>query len=103
MTRSARHSVRISEHPRAVRQIRRARSLGGLGALMLVALLSLRAGVPAFDAGLRALGAGVATYVIVWALMLQAWRHIAVAELRAARRAAQERRERALADAHAEA
>jgi hypothetical protein len=101
VSRRARHAVRIAEHPRAVRQIRRARALGGLAALAAVATLSLRAGVPVFDAGVRALASGVAAYVVVWACAVHAWRHIAVAELQAARAAARERRARAASEAGA--
>lgn len=86
-----RHAVRVADHPRALRQIRRAKGLGGLGAFALVALLSLRAGVPPFDAGVRALAFGVGGYVVAWALAVHAWRHLAVAELRAARVRALER------------
>lgn len=84
--------VRLCDHPRATRQIEVARSVAALGAFALAALLSHRAGLPAFDAGVRALVAGVVGYVAVWALGIAIWRHLAVAELETARQAAAERR-----------
>lgn len=90
--------VRLCDHPRATRQIEVARSVAGLAAFALAALLSLRAGLPAFDAVLRALIAGVVGYVAVWALTVAVWRHLAVAELETARRAAAERRGAARGD-----
>jgi hypothetical protein len=86
------HEVRLCDHPRATRQIEVARGAAGLAAFALAALLSLRAGLPTFDAGLRALIAGVVGYVAVWALAVAVWRHLAVAELKTARQAAEERR-----------
>ncbi len=86
------HEVRLSEHPRAMRQIEAARGGGAAGAFAICLLLSVRAGLPLFDAGVRSLVVGIATFVIVWALAVQVWRHLAVAELQAARRQAMERR-----------
>jgi hypothetical protein len=88
----AEQEVRLSDHPRARRQIEVARGWAGLVAFALAGWLSYRAGVPAFEAGIRALVAGVVGYVAVWALTVAVWRHLAVAELEAARQAAEERR-----------
>ena len=89
------HPVRLADHPRAVRQIESFRGGAAIAAFFLTALLSHRAGLPVFDAGVRALGAGLATFVVAWALAVQVWRHLAVAELNAARRAALARRQAA--------
>jgi hypothetical protein len=75
----------VANHPRAGTQVARAKAWGGLGGFLLVALLSLRAGVPAPDALLRALAAGVVAYVATWAAAVLVWRHLVVAELRAVR------------------
>ena len=49
------HEVRLTDHPKAARQIELARGWGAITAFLLTAWLSHRAGVPAFDSGLRAL------------------------------------------------
>ena len=49
-------------------------------------LLSLRANVPVFDAWMRGLGAGIAAYVVAWGISLSVWRHLAMAEIEAARK-----------------
>jgi len=86
------HEVRLSDHPRALRSIESVRGGAAVAAFALCGLLSLRAGLPPFDAGLRALGTGIVTFIVVWTLAVQVWRHLAVAELQAARRLAMERR-----------
>ncbi len=73
----------VATHPRAAGQVRRAKGLGGLAGFAIAAYLSLRAGVPADQAGLRALAAGVAGYMLAWACAVTVWRHLVVAELRA--------------------
>ncbi|HEY2477633.1 MAG TPA: hypothetical protein VGI17_02790 [Solirubrobacterales bacterium] len=85
-------AIRLSDHPRATRQIELARGWGGIGAFVLVGLLALHAGVPAASAGLRALIAGVVGYVACWFLAVLVWRHLAVAEEAAARSFAEQRR-----------
>jgi uncharacterized membrane protein YccC len=85
--------IRLCDHPRASRQIELSRAWAGIGAFALVALLSHRAGVPAFEVGLRALAAGVVGYVAAWGLAVLVWRQLAVAEARAAHAAAVARRE----------
>lgn len=91
-----RPEVRLCDHPRATRQIDLARGWAGIATLAAVWLLSLRAGVPVLEAGLRALLAAVAAYVAVWALAVLVWRQLAVAEVRAAHAAAEERRREVL-------
>ena len=95
----------VANHPRAGAQVARAKAWGGLGGFALVALLSLRAGVPTADALLRALLAGVVAYVATWAAAVLVWRHLVVAELRAVRRhrAAEAAARRAAAAQRAEA
>jgi high-affinity Fe2+/Pb2+ permease len=85
-------AIRLSDHPRALRQIDLARGIGGVGSFALVALVALNSGVPATSAGIRALLAGVIGYVVCWGLAVTVWRHLAVAEEAAARVAAEQRR-----------
>jgi protein-S-isoprenylcysteine O-methyltransferase Ste14 len=72
---------RLSRHPRARRQIREAKAWAGIVGFALVALLSLQAGQPLFDAGARALAAGVGCYVAGWAVAVTVWTHLARAEV----------------------
>lgn len=76
----------VANHPRAGAQVARAKAWGALAGFALVAMLSLRAGVPTADALLRALLAGLAAYVAAWACAVAVWRHLVIAELRAVRR-----------------
>jgi hypothetical protein len=46
--------------------------------------MSHKAGVPTFDVGLRAIVAGMVGYMLAWACALTVWRHLVLAELRAA-------------------
>lgn len=78
--------LRLADHPRAIRHIRVGRAWGALVAFAAVLLLSLRAGVPLDPALTRALGSGIAGYVVTWAVMVLAWRQLAQAEIEAARR-----------------
>lgn len=96
-------TMRLADHPRARRHIRKAKGWGGLLAFVLVGLLSLRAGVPAFEAGVRALLAGGAGYAVAWGAAVLAWRHLAVAEVRAAEARTIERRQRMLEARRAQA
>ena len=85
-------AIRLSAHPRALRQIEQARGWGGIGCFGLVALLGLAAGVPPVTIGLRALVAGIVGYMLCWFLAVVVWRHLAVAEEAAARSFAEQRR-----------
>jgi hypothetical protein len=80
--------IRLADHPRARRQIATAKGWGGLVGFVLVGWLSHKAGVPAFQAGLRALAGGVGLYVLAWAGAVAVWREVAVAEVVRARRRA---------------
>jgi hypothetical protein len=75
----------VAAHPRARRSIRRAKGWGGLIGLLLVLVASMHGGVPAWDACVRALGGGLLGYVVGWTAAVYAWRHLAMAEIRAAR------------------
>jgi hypothetical protein len=74
----------VANHPRARASVRRAKGWGGLIGFGIAAYLSFQAGVPAPAAGLRALGAGLAGYILAWACAVAVWRHLVVAEMRAA-------------------
>jgi hypothetical protein len=78
--------LRLRDHPRAQLHIRKAKGWGGLVAFAVVAYLSLNAGVPFADAGLRALGAGVAGFVVCWGAAVLVWHNLAQAELELTRR-----------------
>jgi hypothetical protein len=85
--------VRIATHPRARRQIALAKSYAGLGAFAFVAYSAYRGGAPFVDVAERALLWGIAAYVLVWALAVHVWRHLAVAEVKAAEKRWRERKE----------
>jgi len=78
------NAISVSAHPRAAYSIRRAKGFGGLFGLILVGWLSWRAGALPVDAATRALVGGVAGYVAAWVIAVQVWRHLVVAEARAA-------------------
>ena len=63
--------------------MQRWRALGGLIGFGLTLLLSLQAGVPAFDAVTRSLVAGIAVHLAAWAIAVTVWRQLMLAELRA--------------------
>jgi hypothetical protein len=77
---------RLSAHPKARRQIRAIKAWSGLVAFVIVQYLSLHAGLPAFDAGIRALAAGVVGYVLGWVAGVMIWRQLALAEIEDLRR-----------------
>ena len=72
----------VSAHPRARRSISRTKAWGGLLTFALVALLSYRAGVPAFEIGVRALAAGIAGYLVAWFAAVALWQRLVVQELK---------------------
>jgi hypothetical protein len=74
----------IAAHPRASHQVRRAKGWGGLAGFGIAAYVSYKAGVPTFDLGLRAIVAGLVGYMLAWACAVTVWRHLVLAELRAA-------------------
>jgi hypothetical protein len=99
--------IRLSEHPRASVQIKLAKSWGGLAGFALAGWAAWHGGAPFYDAALRAVFWGIVAYVVVWACAVQVWRHLAVAEVRAAERrwrevqAAREQRAREQIEAEA--
>jgi len=95
-------AIRVSAHPRATYSIARLKGFGGLFGLLLVGLLSWRAGLPAVDAALRGLIGGVVAYLICWAVGVQVWRHLVMAEAAAAAEVVRKRREAARAALEAE-
>src|SRR3954465_4169043 len=85
--------VRLAAHPRARRQIALAKSYAGLGAFAFVAYSAYSGGAQFVDVAERALLWGMAAYVLVWALAVQVWRHLAVAEVKAAEKRWRQRKE----------
>jgi hypothetical protein len=76
--------IAVTAHPRASRSVRRVRAAAGLAGFLIALLLSLRSGVPAWDATARALIAGVALHLAGWAIAVAVWRQLILAELQAA-------------------
>src|SRR2546423_15607254 len=86
--------IALEHHPRAQHSITRAKGLAGIACFAVAGFLSLRAGVPFFDSGLRALLAGVVGYAVAWFVAVQVWRQLALAEIRHHAAEALERRRR---------
>lgn len=78
-------AIRVSAHPRARASLRRWRGRAGIAGLVLCVVLSLRAGLPLFDAVARGLAAGIVAQFVAWTAGLVVWRHLILAELEAAR------------------
>ena len=78
--------VKLTDHPRARRQIATAKGWGGLLGFVVVFLLSRRAHMSDFESGVHALAGGIGLYLLAWAGMVAIWREIAVAEVERARR-----------------
>jgi hypothetical protein len=98
-------AITIGAHPRARRSVRRARAFGGLIGFALTLVLSLKAGVPAFDATARALMAGILLHLASWRIAVAVWRQLMLAELEQVRshRLARAERRTGLARGGAEA
>jgi uncharacterized membrane protein YccC len=75
--------VRISDHPRAVEGIRRAKGAGGLAGVGLTFLASSGGGVPGAEVMLRMLLGGLAGWMLAWAVAVLVWRQLVEAEIRA--------------------
>lgn len=84
--------IKLSQHPRARHQIRVAKGWAGLAGCALAGYASWHGGAPFFDTVLRALMWGVASYILMWFCAVQVWRHVAIAEVRAAEKLWRERR-----------
>jgi len=95
--------VQLSAHPRARRHIATAKGWGGLIGFGLVFFLSTRAHMSVVEAGLHALGGGIALYLLAWAAAVTVWREIAVAEVVRARRMLAEQARQAAEEAEAQA
>src|SRR3954468_20221179 len=76
--------VRLDAHPRAQRSIARAKAIGGVIGFVIGLWVRSRAGLPAWDTGVRALAGGVAGWLIVWVAALQIWKQLIIAEYRVA-------------------
>lgn len=85
--------VRLSEHPRATASIRQLKSWAGLAGFGLSGYAAWKGGAPFVDSALRALFWGVVAYFVVWVCAVQVWRHLAIAEVRAAEQRWREARE----------
>ena len=80
----ASEAISVAAHPRAAAAVKRAKGFGGLGGFALAAYVSHKAGVPADQVGLRALAVGIAGYFVAWACAVTVWRHLVLAEFKAA-------------------
>jgi hypothetical protein len=87
--------ISLAGHPRARQHIRMAKGWAGLAGCSFAGYVGWKAGLPFFDAVLRALLWGVASYMVVWFLAVQVWRQLAIAEVRAAEKQWLERRQEA--------
>jgi hypothetical protein len=76
--------VRLDAHPRAQRSIARAKAIGGVIGFVIGLWLGSRAGLPAWDTGVRALAGGIAGWLIVWVAAVQIWKQLILAEYRLA-------------------
>ena len=85
--------IRLSTHPKAKHQIRLAKSWGGLIGFALASYAAWKGGLPFVDTVVRGLVWGVVAYVAVWFCAVHVWRHLAVAEVRAAERRWRARKE----------
>jgi hypothetical protein len=83
--------IAVAHHPRAQRQINLAKSYAGLAAFGIVGYSAWQDGFTFVDVATRSLLWGIAAYVVVWAMAVHVWRHIAVAQVRAAERHFRER------------
>jgi hypothetical protein len=79
---AAAQPIVLTAHPRASRSVRRTRAAAGLAGFLITLVLSLRTGVPAWDATARALVAGIVLHLAGWAVAVTVWRQLILAELR---------------------
>jgi hypothetical protein len=76
-------AITLTEHPRAVRSVARAKGWGALLGFAIGGYLSLPTHTLA-ETGFRALLAGVVCYVAAWAAAVFVWRRLVLTELRGA-------------------
>jgi hypothetical protein len=80
----AANGISVAGHPRAAAQVRRAKGFGGVSFFLITAYLSYKAQVPADQVALRALIGGIGGYLLAWMCSVTVWRHLVLAELKAA-------------------
>lgn len=80
----------LREHPRAMGQIAAAKGWGGVAGFALAGYFAHGAGLPLDVVLLRAVIGGVLLMLGAWAAAVLIWRHLAIAEVAAARRTAEE-------------
>jgi len=85
--------VRLAAHPRAQRSVGRAKAIGGVVGFVIGLWLGSKAGLPAWDTGVRALAGGIAGWLIVWVAAVQIWKQVILAEFRAAEARREQARE----------
>jgi hypothetical protein len=76
--------ISVAGHPRAAAQVRRAKGFGGVAFFFITAYFSHRAQVPTDQIAVRALIGGIGGYLLAWMCSVTVWRHLVLAELRAA-------------------
>jgi Kef-type K+ transport system membrane component KefB len=76
--------ISLAEHPRASVSIRRAKAAAGLIAFVATAVGASMSGMSADAAAARALVAGIAIYLVSWAIAVSVWRAIVRAETKIA-------------------
>ena len=78
--------IAVANHPKAARQIALLKSYAGLAACAYAGYAAYQAGDQFADVAFRAVVWGIAVYIAVWAAAVHVWRHVAIAEVRAAER-----------------
>ena len=91
--RPASAGIAVANHPKALHQINVLKSWAGLAAFSLSGYFAWKSGALFVDAAVKAVLWGIATYVAVWAMAVQVWRQVAIAEVRAAERQWRERKQ----------
>jgi hypothetical protein len=76
--------IAVANHPKASRQIAKLKSYAGLAAFAYSGYAAYQAGDHFADVAFRAVIWGLAVYIAVWAAAVHVWRHVAIAEVRAA-------------------
>jgi hypothetical protein len=76
--------IAVANHPKASRQIAKLKSYAGLAAFAYAGYAAYQAGDQFADVAFRAVVWGIAVYIAVWAAAVHVWRHVAIAEVRAA-------------------
>jgi hypothetical protein len=76
--------IAVANHPKAQHQINVLKSYAGLAAFGLAGYLAWKGGAEFTDVASRALLWGIGVYVAIWAMAVQVWRQVAIAEVRAA-------------------